>query len=124
MTKEKEAEKIMLVLDKAIRHTQLEFEYSTKKGREALEYEMQEMKEKETIRLAVEAEKCSNERKYMAACERLKGLRDYARMMFEALNIEDPFDIKYNEIGKKEAEAIEKLQSKNFDEQAELEKFK
>jgi len=124
VTKENEAKKILLVLDRVIRHIILDYESLMKKDRENLIYEMQEMKEEESKRKAVDHQKSNNVNTYMLAWEKIKAARDFANMMLEALNIEDPSDEKHKEINQKEAEALDKLLSRQFDEDAELEKLK
>jgi len=123
VTKDNEAKKILLVLDQVIRHIMLDYESLMNKDRETLIYELQEMKEEESKRIAVDHQKSNNVNTYMLAWEKIKAARDFANMMLEALNIEDPSDEKHKEISQKEAEALDKLLSKQFDEDAELEKL-
>lgn len=123
MTKEKEAEKILLVMDKVILHIITSYESVLRKDKEALEYELQEMTKQESKREAVDHQKSNNVNQYIIAWEKIKASRIFAKLMFDALNIEDPFDVNYKKMLQKEAEALDKLLSKQFDEEAELEKL-
>lgn len=123
MTKEKEAEKILLVMDKTILHIITSYESVLRKEKESLEYELQEMTKKESKREAVNHQKSNNVNQYIIAWEKIKASRIFAKLMFDALNIEDPFDVYYKKMLQKEAKALDELLSKQFDEEAELEKL-
>lgn len=123
MTKENETKKILLVLNRVIKHIILDYESLMKKDRETLIYELQEVKEEESKRIAVDHQKSNNVNSYIVAWEKIKAARDFANMMLEGFNIKDEFDVYHREIRQKEAEALDKLLSEQFDEDAELEKL-
>ncbi len=124
MTKENEAKKILLVLDIAIRHITLDYKNSIKKDRESLIYELEEIKEEKSKKMAVENQKSNNVNTYIKAWIKITATRDFANMMLEALNIQGTlFEEKYRETRQKEAEALDKLLSEQLDEEAELEKL-
>lgn len=122
MTKEKEAEKIILVYEKITHHIILEFEARLKQNRELLEEDLENKKDFLTRLNSIASTKRDNWKAQYSAEDQLKRGKQQAKLMLEAFCIEN----KTKEIllESEYTEAFVKINDKQNDEDAELDKIR